>query len=281
MDRPMTPKPRARKYDPDVDVITRSDTVASPLRASEDAPASGLAWRKPAEPRELQPYTARLTEPELLPTSDDPTVVDKGLARNSLVPPAPKDRVSVTPSRMSFAPSRMSLTPSSLTPSRRLEPTVSLTAPRVPSDRTPHGSLQDPNAAVPPAGRARGVDFGPWLLVLGTTLAAAAIGAVLGYATRPNAGSTPAPAAQVATGQAAPRMTEAPPAERRVPVASPARTEAPAATSTVPVMRLGELPVDAPAAAEASAEQAAPAEPAEATAPARRPPAPHPAARHR
>ena len=76
----MTPKPRARKYDPDADVITRSDTVASPLRQGEEAPTSGFAWRKPQEspePRQLQPYTARLTEPELLlPTSDDPTVVD-------------------------------------------------------------------------------------------------------------------------------------------------------------------------------------------------------------
>lgn len=276
----MTPKPRARKYDPDADVITRSDTVASPLRSSEEAPSSGFAWRKPAEPRELEPYTARLTEPELLPTSDDPTVVDQGLARSSLRPPA-RDRVSVTPSRMSLTPSRLSLTPSrmSITPSRVLEPTVSLAAPRVPSDRT-HGAAQDPNAAVPPSGRARGVDYWPWLLVCGTTLGAAAIGAGLGYATRPKAGITAAPAAETAAARVTPRATATPPAERSAPVAPPERPAAPAATSTVPVIRLGELPVAAPAAPDVSAEPDAPVAPASPPAGARHP-APRPTARHR
>ena len=276
----MTPKPRARKYDPDVDVITRSDTVASPLRSSEDAPASGLGWRKQSGERELQPYTARLTEPELLPTNDDPTVIDQGLARHSMRPHAPaEDRISATPSRMSVTPSRMSFAPSrmSVTPSRVLEPTVSLAAPRVPSDRTSHGAPQDPNAAVPPAGRARGVDFGPWLLVLGTTLAAAAIGAVLGYATRPKVVSTPAPSAATAVTSATSRATDAPRAEPAEPVAPRVRAEAPSATSTVPVMRLGELPVDATATPEPSAEP----EPSVAPAPARHAPAPRPAARHR
>jgi len=269
----MTPKPRARKYDPDADVITRSDTVASPLRSSEDAPASGFGRREPPTPRELQPYTARLTEPDLLPPNNDPTVVDKGLARRSIAPRrAHEDRVSVTPSRLSLTPSRMSLTPSrmSLTPSRVLEPTVSLAAPRLP---TPH---QDPNAAVPPAGRARGVDYGPWLLVLGTTLAAALIGAVLGYTTRPRAASAPEPTAQAPLERPAPRATATPRVEPRASPAPAARTEspAPAPTSGVPVMRLGELPVDATAAPEPSAEPAPSAQP-------RHSAVPRPAPRHR
>jgi len=282
----MTPQPRARKYDPDADVNTRSDTVASPVRLVEGVPASGFNRR---EQRELQPYTARSTE--LLPTSDDPTVVDgppprrpissprAAEERGSLTPSRPSgDRASLTPSRpsrerVSFTPSHLVGERVSVTPSRVLEPTLSLAPPRVPGQ--PFAPHQDPSAAVPPAGRARGVDYGPWLLVVATTLAAAVIGAALGYVTRPNGDGAPAPTALTAP---APRATAAPlPAARVEPSAPstpPARIEAPAATSTVPVMRLGELPVDEPVAPEPSAEPTPPA-------PARRAPAPRSAVRHR
>jgi hypothetical protein len=276
----MTPQPRARKYDPDAEVITRSDTVASPLRVAEDAPSSGFGLRAP---RELQPYTSR--SPELLPTSDDPTVVDGLVARSSLPPPRPlesrvpasaprasEQRMSLTPPRgpeprRSLTPPRVPEQRVSLTPSRALDPRVSLAPPRVPSQ-----PLAAPGAAPEP--QARGADYGPWLLVLGTTLGAALIGAVLGYVTRPSVveGAADTERAPVVA-RPAPRATATPPAPRDAangaPRSSDVREPSPRAASTVPVMRLGELPVAEPPAPEPSAAPVPP--------PARHAPAPRPA----
>ena len=282
----MTPQPRARKYDPDAEVITRSDTVASPLRVAEDAPSSGFGFRAP---RELQPYTSR--SQELLPTSDDPTVVDGLVARSSLPPPRPREP-RVPPSAPRASEQRMSLTPPrgpeprrSLTPPRVPEQRVSLTPPRALEQRVSLAPARVPTQPLAaPEPQARGADYGPWLLVLGTTLGAALIGAVLGYVTRPSVVEGAADTARApAVARPAPRATATPPAPSDVANSAPRSSDvgepSRRAASTVPVMRLGELPVAEPPAPEPSA---APVSPPPRHAPAPRPPStPRAGGRHR
>jgi hypothetical protein len=81
----MTRKPLFLVYDKRSEANTRTDTVPCAVRFDEDS--SMFAGFEDRTERELLPYAIR---PELLPTNDEPTVVDAHLSRQS----PPSGRIS-------------------------------------------------------------------------------------------------------------------------------------------------------------------------------------------